>query len=119
LTLQRSIDRVAADELRGLILASLSREGLSMRNYVDGVPQSVLDRHLASLLGFMSLDRFKAPATLIAADHFVDFLADRGLTQPKSLRQSKAAIKALDTQLRRLLHDEWESCKFLDRLRCP
>jgi DNA-binding transcriptional ArsR family regulator len=119
LTLQRSIDRVAADELRGLILASLSREGLSMRNYVDGVPQSVLDRHLASLLGFMSLDRFKAPATLIAADHFVDFLADRGLVQPKSLRQSKAAIKALDTQLRRLLHDEWESCKFLDRLRCP
>jgi DNA-binding transcriptional ArsR family regulator len=118
LTRQRPIDSVAADELRGLILESLSREGLTMRNYFDGIPQSALDRHLASLLGFMSLDRFKAPATLIAVGHFVDFLADRGLTQPKSLRQSKAAIDALDKQVRRLLQDEWDSCKFLDRLRC-
>jgi hypothetical protein len=118
LTLQRPIDSVAADELRGLILESLSREALTMRNYFDGIPQSALDRHLASLLGFMSLDRFKAPATLIAVGHFVDFLADRGLTRPKSLRQSKAAIDALDKQVRRLLQDEWDSCKFLDRLRC-
>ncbi len=117
LTLQRSIPPVAADELRGLILESLSSEGLTMRNYFDGVPQSTLDRHLASRLGFLSLDRFKAPATLIVAGHFVDFLADRGLTQPKSQRKSKAAIDALDNQLRRLLQNEWDSFRFLDRLR--
>lgn len=106
----------AADELRGLIAESQA-VGITMRDYLDGVSKTTLDEHLVSHLRFMSLNRFKAPAALIAVTHFVRFLAERDLVTAKSLRKSQKAISALDTELRRVLQAEWQSFQFLDRLR--
>ena len=107
----------AADELRGLIIESIGRDEIAMRDYLDGVPQNLLDKHLALRLGFMALDRFKAPAMLIAVDHFVKFLTERDLVTPTSRHATQESVSALDLQLRHLLRDEWQSFRFLDRLR--
>ncbi len=117
LATQRSISFSAADELRGLVFNTLSRDKLQMQDYLDGVPQRKLDEHLASLLGFMAFDRFKAPATLIAIDHFANFLAERELIDSKSFQRTLSTAASLDQQLRRALNDEWHSFQFLDRLR--
>lgn len=117
LTFHRDIAPIAADELRGLVMETLSDKGLTMRSYFDGLSKTTLDKHLAGLLGFMSLDRFKAPATLIAVRHFVSFLDSVGLVKPAAMTRSIGAIEDLDGQLRRLLKDEWSSFTFLDPLR--
>ncbi len=117
--LQRSLNCTwsAADELRGLIMESIGRDQIAMRDYLDGVPRNLLDKHLASRLGFLALDRFKAPAMLIAVDHFVRFLAERDLVTPKSRDTTQKSVSALDLQLRHLLRNEWQSFRFLDPLR--
>lgn len=107
----------AADELRGLIAESMGGDQLSMRDYLDGVPQSKLDEQLASRLGFLALDRFQAPAMLIAVDHFATFLAERDLVTKTSLQKTQESMAALGTQLRQVLREEWQSFRFLDRLR--
>lgn len=117
LTSEKAIAPIAADELRVLVLNTLSRDGLTMRNYLDGVLQALLDQHLAGLLGFMSLDRFKAPATLIAVEHFAEFLNDTGLAKPKASTASLKSVHDLDSQLRRMLNEEWQTFAFLDSLR--
>lgn len=117
LTSQRGIPAIAADELRGLLLETFSSDGITMRSYFDVLSQTALDKHLAGMLGFMSLDRFKAPATLIAVEHFVSFLHDAGLAKPKAVARSITAIHNLDGQLRRVLDQEWSSFTFLDPLR--
>jgi hypothetical protein len=112
-----NISLSAADELRGLIGEAMGRDELSMRDFLDGVPQQSLDKHLASRLGFMSLDRFKAPAMLIAVKYFVQFLATRELVTESSLRKTSRVISQLDSQLRNVLDKEWHVFRFLDRLR--
>ena len=117
LTTQQNIAPIAADELRGLVLDTLSHDEITMRSYLDGISQSALDSHLTDLLGFMALDRFKAPATLIAVEHFVSFLNEAGLVNSSSLTRSLDAIHALDSELRRILGQEWSSFTFLEPLR--
>ncbi|PAY21347.1 hypothetical protein CKO51_01850 [Rhodopirellula sp. SM50] len=104
---QRSIPPIAADELRRLVLCTLSRDGITMRSYFDGFSQSALDQHLSGMLGLMSLDRFKAPATLIAVEHFVSFLSEIGLVKPKSQTRSKKVLPNLRSRLQRAFGDEW------------
>tara|TARA_R110002073_G_scaffold15425_2_gene60831 strand:- start:555 stop:1826 length:1272 start_codon:yes stop_codon:yes gene_type:complete len=116
---QRDIPPVAADELRGFVLQTLSGDGISMRSYLDGISKTALEKQLVSELGFMSLDRFKAPATLIAVEHFVMFLSEAELVSTKSLSRTRDVIASLDAQLRQVLNQEWRFFSFLDRLRTP
>ncbi|QEG00203.1 hypothetical protein Mal15_42730 [Stieleria maiorica] len=117
LNTQRSIALSPADVLGDLVLETFSGEKLEIRDFFRGVPKVELDEHLASLLGFMSLDRFKAPATLIAVEHFCDFLFDRNLIDAKSLAKTKSTVESLDRQLQRVLKEEWSSFRFLNPLR--
>lgn len=119
LVAQRQIAPIAADELRGLVLETLDHDKLTMQSYLNGLPKSALDAHLAGFLSFMSLARFKAPATLIAVEHFVAFLDEAGLLSSKSLQRSLKTIRELDETLRRVLSEEWSSFAFLDPLRPP
>ncbi|QDV42476.1 hypothetical protein Enr13x_23230 [Stieleria neptunia] len=117
LNTQQSIALSPADVLSDLVLETFSREKLVMRDYFRGVPKTEFEAHLASMLGFMSLDRFKAPATLIAVEYFGDFLFDRNLIDAKSLAKTKSTVEALERQMKRVLKDEWSSFRFLDSLR--
>jgi len=114
---ERSIPAIAADELRILLVDSLSRGDLTMKHYIDGLPQKTVDRDLATHLRFMGLHRFQAPATLIAIKHFVDFLHEIGLVTDSSRKKSQQVITSLGSQLEDLLKNEWVAWRFLDQLR--
>ena len=50
-----------------------------MKDYLNGLPREKSIGASPAYLGFMGLDRFHAPASLIAMKHFVDFLHEIGL----------------------------------------
>lgn len=113
---ERSIPAITADELRSLLLDSLRRDHLTMKDYLEGLPQEKVDRHLASHLGFLGLDTFQAPAPLIAMKHFVDFLHEIGLVTESSRMKSERVISSLRSQLEEIPPEELDSFRFLDPL---
>ncbi len=117
LSSERGIPPIAADELRGLLMDTFSSKDITMKSYYGGLSQSAFDKHLARMLGFMSLDPFKAPATLIAVEHFISFLVDTELSEPKTQTRSREVIANLNSQLQQAFGDEWASLSYLDPLR--
>lgn len=114
---QHGIPEIAACELRGLIMQTFSDNGISMKDYFDGISRFELDRTLAKFFNLLCLDQFKAPATLIAVDYFALFLSDIGLGKPNALKKSRQVVSEIEEQLRKLLGSEWGKHSFLDSLR--
>lgn len=113
---KHQFEPIVADEFRRLMVTAISRMDCSFGGLLAGLPRQEFDRYLATKVGFMSLDRVAAPATVVAMKLFYDYLLERELIRPKAYKKSQEVCDQLWEQLLRLFcEEEWRSYAFLEQ----
>jgi hypothetical protein len=113
---ERRFAPIVADELRHLVIDAANGINCPFRVLLTGLPHQAFDQYLAKSLGFMSLDRIHAPASVIAVKHYYDFLSELELVKPGVWHESQAVCDGLWKQLQRTISDEeWQSYRFLEQ----
>ena len=104
-----------ADELRRLVITAIDGIDCPFNGLLAGLGRRDFEPYLARKLGFMSLDRIHAPATIVAMKHYYDFLQELELVKPGNWQKSQSVCDALWQELRRALKNEWPSYRFLEQ----
>ena len=112
---ERRFKAIVADEFRRLVLSAIDGIDCPFNGLLNGLPQQRLDQYLAGKLGFMSLHRIAAPATVIAMKHYYDFLKELELVNAKPWQNSQAVCDCLWEQLKGVFDEgEWKAYTFLE-----
>ena len=108
---------IAADELRSLVMEWINRVAQPFGGLLKGLVRREFEPLVAKKLDFMSLDRIHAPATIVAASRFYDFLKHVDLVNSGAWRRSQSVCEEIWDELRDGFKDEWASYEFLERYR--
>lgn len=106
---------IVADEFRRLVGEAIDGLDCPYASLLAGLPRRKFDRYLAGKLDFMSLDRMHAPATIIAMQHYYDFLKELELVRPGDWQKSQSVCSALWRELQHAVGDEWRTFRFLEK----
>ena len=85
--------------------------------FLHGLRRAVFEPHLARKLDFLSLDRFHAPAGILAMYHFYDFLAESHLVDEAIRQPSQLVCRDLWNDVKKLFQEklcEWRLYEFLE-----
>lgn len=117
LTVERQMPPLVADTMRCFVLWCLT--GMCERSDHNSLTlhQQRLDKYVAGLLGFMSLQYLRTVATLMAMGHFQDFLRSVELLNKGEHRRARGICDDLQDQVDRLLGRAGIDYAFLDRYR--
>jgi hypothetical protein len=86
--------------------------------FLRGLKRTIFEPHLARKLGFLSLDRFHAPAGILAMYHFYDFLAEMQLVDATIRQPSQQVCVDLWKEIKNLCQGqrgEWRWYQFLEQ----
>ncbi len=115
LTQEQQMPPLVADTMRCFVLWCIDE----MREESDRNPlalhQQRLDRHLARLLGFMSLSHLRGVATLIGMRRFHDFLLSVNLIDEGEHRRARRICDDLWSQMHRALGNTAPDYAFLNK----
>jgi hypothetical protein len=116
LSQERALPPIVADEFRRLVHKAMAGMECSFGSLLVGLGRHPFDRYLAEKLGFMSLTRIVAPATIIAMRHYYDFLKELELVTAKSWKKSQSVCDLLWGQLKDAISDDqWRTFAFLEQ----
>ena len=111
---ERQFKPVVADELRILVNNAIDGLDRNFRGIAFGMSRREFESFLGSLVGFMSLKRVQAPATIIAMKHYVDFLKEIEVTKPGDWQKSQSVCDSLWKKLKKSFGEEWKHYRFLE-----
>jgi hypothetical protein len=111
----RDIPAIVADEFRRILVTCIDQMDCPVNSFMKGLKRAEFEPFLVRKLGFMSLDRFHAPATVIGMFHFYDFLVELDLVDEKTRRSAGQVCIAMWKELKRALKREWRNHQFLER----
>lgn len=112
---ERGFEPIVADELRRLLVAALNGIDCPFNRMLMGLTRRDFEPYLARKLGFMSLDRIHAPATIVAMKHFYTFLDELGLVKTGNAQKSHSVCEDLWSALQEAVKDEWRQYRFLEQ----
>ncbi len=111
---ERGCPAMVADELRRLMIDAIDGTKDLLQSFLQGLRRKPFETFLAQrCLGFLSLTRFHAPATVGAMYHFYEFLVVSGLVEPEVRDVSQRICVDLWGKLRAAAKAEWDEYLFL------
>lgn len=111
---ERGCAAMVADELRRLMVHAIDGTKDMLISFLDGLRRVPFESFLVrDCLGFMSLTRFHAPATVCAMYHFYEFLYVSNLVESQTRDVSQRVCCDLWSDLRKAAETEWEEYRFL------
>jgi hypothetical protein len=111
---ERKFKPIVADELRHLAGDAINEMDGHLHGIMSGLSRRDVEPYVTSKLGFMSLKRIHAPATVVVLAQYVDFLKEIELTKPSDWKKSRSACASLWYDLPKALGDEWPQYQFLE-----
>ena len=115
LDMSRGFDPLVADELRRIVVETINDMERKPADLLSGLRRTDLEPVVARKLHILSLDKLRAPATILAMWHFYDFLAESGLADAKTAQTAGRVCRDLWKELRRAMNDQWQTYRFLER----
>jgi hypothetical protein len=116
---RRDVAAIVGDQFRLIVINEIERIASDSRRELDwflhGLEYKSFEAGVVGYLRFLSLDRVRAPALIVAAYLFYDFLAEHQLVDTRVQQQSQAVCRQLWNKLRNSLGDSWRSYAFLER----
>jgi hypothetical protein len=111
----RSIPAVTAEAMRAALHDCLLYLGDEKRKYPLELPQDATEEYLAGKLGFLSLQRLRGVATLVALRHFTEFLKSVGLIDARRYEQRSSFWQHLWPQVQQSFGDHWCDYAFMEQ----
>lgn len=111
----RGVNWTAADEFRNLLVTVVNRIECTPAEFLMGITQRDLEPLLVGRLSFMSLEKFHAPAMVIAIGHFYDFLEERGIIDDQARRCGQSVCRMMWGKLRQRMEPIQAEFRFLER----
>jgi hypothetical protein len=112
---ERGCAAMVADELRRVTVHAIDGTRDMLISFLDGLRRVPFETFLVrDCLGFMSLTRFYAPASVCAMYHFYEFLYASNLVKSRTRDVSQLVCCDLWADLRKAAKTEWEEYRFLE-----